>query len=376
MLSSSKKYLFVIPFISLVLACGKKEQQAPTAPPVIPVTVMEVSSGEASYFDEYPGTVVSLNEIELRPQVSGFITGVHFKDGDFVKKGQLLYSIDAQLYNANYDQSVAALKVQEANLVKAEKDANRYRELAKNDAVATQLLDNAEASLEVARKQADAAKANIKSVQTNVRYTKIHSPFNGVIGISQAKPGSPVSAGQTLLNTVSTDNQLAVDFNLVQNEIFRFSKMTKGKIADSTFSLVFGKDVYGHTGKLTLIDRAVDTQTGTVKVRLTFPNPEKMLRAGMSTTVRVLSNAAEPSIVIPYKAVTEQLGEYFVFVVGDSSKVHQQKIVSGRTIGANIIVKEGLNSGDKIVVQGVQNLREGTTISIGEADNSKPQATK
>ena len=126
----------IIAFITIVSACKNGGAPPPAAPPPAKVVLEAVRSGEAVYHDEYPATVVPLNEVELRPQVSGFVTGIHFKDGDRVKKGQLLYSIDAQLYNANYEQAVANLSVQEANLVKAQKDADRYRELAKNDAVA------------------------------------------------------------------------------------------------------------------------------------------------------------------------------------------------------------------------------------------------
>ena len=183
------------------------------------VTLEEVTTTNAVYYDEYPASITPINQVELRPQVTGFITGVHFQDGARVKKGQLLYSIDAQLYSANYEQAVANLKVQEANVNKAQKDADRYHELDKNDAVAKQLVDNADAALEVAKKQAEAAKANISAVSTSVRYTKVYAPFDGVIGISLVKPGAAVSAGQTLLNTVSTDGQLAVDFGVDQNEI-------------------------------------------------------------------------------------------------------------------------------------------------------------
>jgi membrane fusion protein (multidrug efflux system) len=308
----------------------KTSSSSQPQPPAVAVTLSEVTTAQASYYDEYPATVVPLNEIELRPQVSGFVTGIHFTDGARVRKGQLLYSIDAQLYTANYDQAVASLSVQEANLVKAQKDADRYHELEKNDAVAKQLVDNADAALEVAKRQADAAKANIKAVQTSVRYTKVTAPFDGVIGISAVKVGAAVSAGQTVLNTVSTDGQLAVDFNVDQKEIYRFTKLMKNqKAADSTFTLKFGADIYPASGRISLIDRAVDPQTGSIKTRLVFGNKEGQLRAGMSGTVRVLNNAKDKSVVIPYKAVTEQLGEFFVYVAGDSSKVSQRRIVLG-----------------------------------------------
>ena len=354
-------------FLILFATACKSKNTAPPPPPPPQVAVQEVAITDAVYYDEYPATVTALNQVELRPQVSGFITGVHFADGSRVRKGQLLYSVDQQLYAANYQQAVANLQVVEANLNKAKKDANRYHELDKADAVAKQLVDNADASVEVAQKQASAARANIQAVQTSVRYTKVYAPFDGVIGISSVKTGAAVTAGQTVLNTVSTDNDLAVDFNIEQKNIFRFSTLLseKSKPADSTFLLAFNGDVYPYPGKIVLIDRAVNPQTGTIKARLSFPNKGNILKAGMTGTVRIRNSASEQSIVIPYKAVVEQLGEYFVYMPGDSSTVSQRKVVLGKQMGTNIIVKEGLAEGDKIVTEGVQNLREGVKVKIG-----------
>ena len=368
LLKQVQKYPALIMLIFIV-ACNDKKAAPPPAPPPVQVTVQEVTVTDAVYYDEYPATVTALNQVELRPQVSGFITGVHFKDGDRVKKGQLLYSIDAQLYSANYEQAVANFQLQEANLNKAQKDANRYHELDKHDAVAKQLVDNADAALEVAKRQADAAKANIQAVQTGVRYTKVYAPFDGVIGISAVKVGAAVSAGQTLLNTVSSDKELAVDFSIDQKEIFRFTNLLSQKHspADSTFTLAFGTEIYPAPGKIILLDRTVDPQTGTIKARLLFPNNKNLLISGMTGTVRVKNNSSTQSIVIPNKAITERLGEFFVYVPNDSNKVSQRRVVPGKEIGSNIIIKEGLEKGEKIVVQGVQNLREGAMISVSPA---------
>jgi membrane fusion protein (multidrug efflux system) len=356
-------------------ACGSSKDQAPpAAPPPAKVTVQPVIKTDAVYYDEYPATINALNQVELRPQVSGFISGVYFKDGARVRKGQLLYSIDQQLYAANYQQAVAGLSVQEANLNRAQKDADRFHELDKNDAVAKQLVDNADAALEVAKKQAEAARANIQAVQTNVKYTKVYAPFDGLIGISAVKPGAAVTAGQTLLNTVSSDKELAVDFNVDQKEIYRFTKLMSetSKKTDSIFSLAFGTDVYPYPGKLALLDRAVNAQTGTIKARLIFPNNKNLLIAGMNGTVRVKNNSATQSLLIPYKAVTEQLGEFFVYVPNDSNKVTQRKIVPGKQIGANVIVKDGLKDGESVVVEGVQNLREGAAINTASSQPAAP----
>jgi len=371
MFLNTMKYYTAALSVLVLVSCGKKndQQAGMQGPPPVNVTLEEVKSTDAVYHDQYPASVNALNVVELRPQVTGFITGVHFQDGARVRKGQLLYTIDAQLYSANYEQAVANLNVQKANVVKAQKDADRYHELDKNDAVAKQLVDNADAALEVAKRQAEAAQANISGVSTSVRYTKVTAPFDGVIGISLVKVGAAVSAGQTVLNTVSTDGQLAVDFNVDQKEIFRFTNLLKNnKGNDSTFTVAFGTDIYPYPGKLQLIDRAVDPQTGSIKARLVFPNKDNLLRAGMTGTVRVLNSSSGNAVLIPYKAVTEQLGEFFVYVAGDSSKVSQRKLVLGEPIGSNIIVKEGLKAGEKIAVEGVQNLREGAVI------NSAPPA--
>jgi membrane fusion protein (multidrug efflux system) len=365
----------------LLTACGNSISDTPAGPPpAVKVVVEKVKIADAVYNDEYPGNITALNQVDLRPQVSGFISAINFKDGQRVKKGQLLYSIDAQLYAANYQQAVANSSVQQANLVRAQKDADRYHELDKKDAVAKQLVDNADAALEVSKKQYDAAKANIAAVATNVRYTKVFAPFNGVIGISQVKPGTAVTAGQTILNTISSDNDVAVDFNVDQKEIFHFSDLMKQKdVDDSTFTIAFGSDVYANPGRISFLDRAVDPQTGTIKTRLIFPNKDQRLRAGMNVTVRVKNNTSTKSLLIPYKAITEQLGEYFVYMPGDSNKVSQQKVVFGRQIGNDVIIKNGLKEGDSVVVQDVQNLKEGTVIqSVSAApamivDSSKKQ---
>jgi membrane fusion protein, multidrug efflux system len=359
-------YIFAAAIIFASCSDKKNQQQQQGPPPAVPITVATVSSTNAVYYDQYPGTINALDQINLTPQVSGYITGIYFKDGQNVKKGQLLYTIDAQIYKANYQQAIANLQVQEANLVKAEKDAARYNELAQHDAIAKQQVDYANATLDATKKQVAAAQANVASVHSNVQFANIYAPLTGTIGISQVKKGTAVVAGQTVLNTVSTDNPIAVDFTVDQKDIYRFTELQqrKQKVADSTFTIAFGNDIYPYPGNISVIDRAVDPQTGTIKVRLSFPNPKDMLKAGMNTTVRVKNTASKNATIIPHIAVDEQLGEFSVFVLGDSSKVHQQQVTLGTVIGDSIIVKSGLKPGEKIAVQGVQNLHDGTVVKV------------
>ncbi len=355
----------------LLYACGAgdKKADAPKPPPPVPVVTYTVQKGSATYYDEYPATVVALNEVQVRPQVTGYITGIYFKDGQFVRKGQKLYSIDQQQYQATYDQAIANLNVAKANLAKAQQDADRYTELQKNDAIARQTVEHAQADLQSYKMQLEAAKANVAGVQTNVRYATIFAPFDGTIGISQVKMGTAVSPGQTILNTISSDDPVAVDFALDQKDIARFVLLQqKGNTAnDSTFTLELpDQSVYKFPGHISLIDRAVDPQTGTIKTRLVFPNKNKVLKAGMSCNIRVRNNGNTQLLLIPAKAVVEQMGEYYVFVVNDSSKVAQRKIVRGNNILDKTIVKDGLQENDKIVIEGVQKLRDGGSVQVGK----------
>jgi len=360
-------YLFVIACLTSLLgiACGRDKAQQKTVP-AVPVTVYKIIPETAQYFDTYPATVTPLNQVDLRSEVSGYLTDIYFKDGQHVTKGMKLYGIDQQQYKGTYDQAVANLNVAKANLIKAQQDADRYQELAKNDAIARQVVEHSEADLQTAKMQVAASENNVKVVETNLRYSIIYAPFDGSIGISLVKLGSSISAGQTLLNTISSDNPMAVDISVDEKQINRFMDLLQKKTdgSDSTFSLVLpDKTIYPYLGKIILIDRAVDSQTGTIKTRVVFSNPRNNLRAGLTCNMRILNQNASNTILIPFKAVVEQMGEYFVFVV-NGNKVTQRKISIGMQINDKIIVREGLQAGEIIVIQGMQKLKDNAIVNL------------
>ena len=352
----------------LLTACGGKKEEKPQGPPPpTPVTAVKVTKGDATYYDEYPATITALVEVDIQPQVAGNITGIFFQDGQHVRKGQKLYTIDAQQYSANYNQAVANVNVQKANLNRAQKDANRYNTLAEQDAVAKQLVDNANATLQAAQMQVAAAEANAQAVQTNLRYTTIYAPLDGTIGISQVRMGAAVAPGSMPLNTISSDSPVSADVRADDSQITRFTRLQNQKQnpRDSTLQLVLpGGERYPYPGSVRLTDRAVDPQTGTLRVRITFPNPSKTLKVGMNANVRVKNRTDGPQILIPYQAVTEQMGEYFVFVVGDSSKVTQKKLTLGARINGNVVVNDGLNEGDVVVTKGTQKIKDGGRVKV------------
>ena len=366
-----KKYIktgFIAGVALMLTACGgKKDEQQQAPPPPTPVTAVKATKGNATYYDEFPATVTALREVEIQPQVAGNITGIFFQDGQRVRKGQKLYTIDAQQYRAGYDQAVANLNVQKANLNRAQKDADRYNTLAGQDAIARQVVDNASATLEASRMQVEAAQANIRQVATNLKYTTIYAPLDGTIGISQVRIGAAVAPGSVPLNTISSDSPIAADVQVDESEISRFLTLQNQKnvVRDSTFVLVLtGGSRYKYPGSVRIVDRAIDPQTGTLRVRIAFPNPDKLLKVGMNGNVRVKNSTNQPELLIPYQAVTEQMSEYFVFVVGDSSKVAQKKVTLGARINEKVIVKNGLKEGEVVVTEGTQKIKEGAKVKV------------
>jgi RND family efflux transporter MFP subunit len=366
-------------FIAMQLASCGSSNKGPQTPPPTAVSVYTVQTGDATYYDVYPATITALNQVDIKPQVSGNITGIFFKDGDHVKKGQKLYSIDQQQYQGVYQQAVANLNVSKANLAKAQQDANRYQTLAEKDAIAKQTLDHALADLEAAKRQVDASAANVSSVKTNLQYSTIYAPFDGTIGISSVKVGTAVYP-QTLLNTVSTDDPIAADVALEQSLIPRFNNYLQKGLGnnDSTFTVTLPDGtIYPFPGHIYLLDRAVDPQTGTIKARIVFPNPQEMLKVGVTCNVRVQNKSGDSTLLIPNKAIVEQLGENFVYVAQNNNKqAFQRKVLLGTRIGDKIVVKTGLQQGEQIIVDGVQKLRDSSAIQVGPPKPPKTAAGK
>jgi membrane fusion protein (multidrug efflux system) len=372
------RYIYwLAPVALLTWASCKSNQGKQTAElPPTPVNVVEAKKADAIYYDQYQGTVASLNNVELRSQVSGFITGIFFKEGDIVPKGKELYEIDRRKYIAAYNQAQANLLSAEANLVKAQKDIDRYNMLLKNDAIARQTVDQAVATYETSKSQVAVAKAGILSAKTDLSYSIISAPVTGRIGISQVRLGAQVTPGTTLLNTISSEHPIAVDVVVNEQDISRFYALQKSS-TDSTFKLQLsdGVTTYNKPGKVLAVDRGVNNQTGTIKVRVQFSNQEDILKDGMSCVLKVLNDQSGNRVQIPYKAVSEQMGEFFVFVSQDTI-AKQIKVALGPRVGTDVVIMSGVNQGDKVITEGFQRLRDGGKITLGSPAPAAPAQAK
>jgi len=356
-----------------LLSCGNGDPPPGPASQAIPVNLIRVDKKQLVYYDMYPASVVALKEVELRCEVGGDITGMSFKEGQPVKKGQILYEIDRSRYEATFNQAKANFDIAQSNLERAQRDADRYIRLNREEAIAKQRLDNSLTDLQNAKSQVLAARADLVKAETELNYSVIKAPFDGTIGISKVRMGALITPDQTLLNVVSSDDPIGVDFVIDEKELSRFQLVEKKPLdaKDSTFRILMPDNkLYPGNGRLDIIDRAVDPQTGTIKVRLSFPNHDRLLKPGMNCNVKVLNENSGSLLLIPYKAVVEQMSEYFVFKV-DSMKAKQTKISLGAKVGSNIIIRQGLNPGDEIVVDGIQRLHDGVRVALSPPNKEK-----
>jgi len=374
------KYIFSPGLVALLglSACHSSAPKSTALPPT-PVNVVEVKTSDAVYYDDYQATVTALNTVELRSQVAGFITGIYFKEGEIVGKGKQLYEIDRRKYLASYNQAEANVLSANANLVKAQKDVDRYNMLLKNDAVARQTVDQAETTYTTSKADVAVAQAGVLSAKTDLSYATITAPFTGRIGISQVRLGSQVTPGTTLLNTISSEHPIGVDVVINEQDIARFYKFQQSS-TDSTFKLQLSDGtLYAEPGKVLAIDRGVNNQTGTITVRIEFPNKEDVLKDGMSCVLKVLNSASGERMQVPYKSITEQMGEFFVFVYRDTTMMdtavkqnrrdtiaRQHKVKLGPRVGNDVVILSGLKNGDKVITDGFQRLRDKGKIVLGK----------
>jgi membrane fusion protein (multidrug efflux system) len=387
-------------------ACEHK-QTTPTPP--VPVNLMTATAQRVLYYDKYPATTIALKQVAMYAQVTGYITSIDFTEGTHVHRGQVLYHLDQRLYQAAVDQARASLRVDSGNLLQQQQDADRYVYLAKHNAVATQLVDHQLIALQNAKDSVFAAQQALKTALTNFTYSNIYAPFDGTIGISQVRVGNLLSPGTTLINTISTDDPMAVDFYINEAQLPHFEdlQMHVQKEIDSLFTIILPNgQIYPYLGKIAIIDRAVDPQTGTIDVRLVFPNPQFTLRPGMSCVVRVHNQDEAPQIVVPSRAVVEQMGEYFLFLAKDTVlatpareaggqsgrstdtsrktadtaatprlRAFQVKVQLGQTIGPDVVIKSGIHAGDQVVVDGVQAIHQGSLINASSKQPGNRDST-
>jgi membrane fusion protein (multidrug efflux system) len=358
--------------------CAPSEPPPPP-PPEIPV--VEVIQRDQPVLLEMVGETLGSVDIPIRARVEGFLEGMFFDEGWPVKKGQLLYTIDPQPFEAAVVEAKGYLAEAKTMLAKAESDLARIRPLAEMKAVSQQDLDSAVAEYEAALGSVQASEARLEQAQIELSYTKIHSPIDGRIGISEAKVGEFVgrSPNPVILNYVSQADPIRVRFSIDERQYLRFARKFARLRADTEdieqlraeraetdeqLELVLADGtVHDHTGRIVAYDAGVNPATGTFRMEADFPNPDNIVVAGQFARVRGVVDTRVDAILVPQRTILEQQGRFSVFVVKDDNTVEQRQIEPGYKVDQLQVIETGLKPGERVVFEGVQRLRDGLQIA-------------
>ena len=347
-------------------SCGKQGQNGSQM--IKELAVVSVSSSNVELISSYPAVIKGKQDVEIRPQVSGFITRLAVDEGSVVRKGQTLFIIDPVQYEEAVNAARAAVNVAKANMATAELTAQNKRELAKNNIIGAYDLQMAENSLLSSKALLAQATAQLVNAEKNLSYTRVSSPSDGVVGTIPFRVGSLVSPSiVTPLTTVSDISEMYAYFSMTERQLLGFTaKGTSSKDILSTMPSVQLKlidgTIYGDTGKVETMSGVIDQTTGSVSIRARFSNKSQILRSGGTGIVLVPAKMTD-CIVIPQKATYEIQDKRFVYVVDDKSAVKSTPIeIFTLDDGQNFVVTSGLKVGDKIVVEGISSLKDGMQI--------------
>lgn len=371
----------------LLLTAGCKEKSGGEMPPPN-VQVVEVIQQDIPVMEDFVGQTYGLSDISIQARVDGFLEGIFFEEGRRVRKGQLLYTIDPQPYEAKVAAARGVLAEANTQLVKAESDLARIKPLAEINAVSQSDLDAAVAQRDAAIGALDAARANLESANIELSYTRIYSPIDGLIGKTEVYPGDYVGRGITnvVLNEVSRIDTILVNFHLPEEkylEIARFLREAGSEDfrnqegqADLTLILADGS-IYPEQGSIRFANRQVNATTGTILIQASFPNSESLLRPGQFAKVRGTIDNIKGGLLIPQRCIQEMQGNYNVFVVNENNEVEFREIEVLTSYETRyMIVSSGLAPGERVVYEGLQKVRSGAIVNpeVQDISNSESES--
>lgn len=364
--AASRKVAAVTAAVVLIAAAGCKKAAPPAPPPPI-VQVAEVTLTNVARSADTIGQLDSPQNVDVRARVEAFVDKMLFIEGTEVKEGDPLFALDDKPYREQLAAAEGVLAQSNAALHKFENDVARLTPLAAKRAVPQQDLDNAISSVEAGKANVVSAEAQVQSAKLDVGYCDVRAPISGLIGAKQVSVGDLVGKGEpTLLATISTLDPIWFYCNFSEVQFLKAEREIRDralKIEDLPITLILA-DGSEHPvkGRIVFLDRAVDVRTGTLRARAEFSNSEKVLRPGMFGRIRIDLGVQPDSILVPERAVTELQGKNFAWVIDTDNKASQRAVKVGETIGGSVMILEGLKAGDRIIIEGLQKVREGSPV--------------
>ena len=368
------KGLFLLLFTILLLGCGnQKKNDFSEEKQKIEVGYITLNKQEVPFQQELSGRIKAIYKSEVRPQIDGIIKKRLFKEGSYVKKGDILYVIDPDSYQATYEEALATLKSSEANLITLKLKNERYKESVKFNVISKQEADDAKAAYLQAIALVEQNKALVKSAKINLDRTKIKAQISGFIGISNYTVGALVSQNQTnALTTIRDTNKVYVDLSQSNNQLFKLKKLNKDRIKEDKINvnIILPDDtVYKHTGKLKLQEISVDEDTGYVTLRAEFPNPDGELLDNMFVNT-VIESGSSSAFLVPQQAVTLDAKSNYIVTTIQKNNTTQTKIITViRAIGNKWLVTDGISQTDKIIIEGLNRINEKSIVIPKDLNN-------
>jgi RND family efflux transporter MFP subunit len=353
-----------------IFVSGCNRGRAATAAPTPEVEVTTVEQRDVPVYSEWVATLDGYVNAQIRPQVSGYIIKQDYTEGSVVRKGQALFEIDSRPFTAALDRAKGDLAQAQAQLGKSTLDVERDKPLAEAMAIAKSQLDNEVQAKLGAQAAVESARAAVEQAALNLEWTKVTSLVDGIAGIAQVQIGNLVSAS-SILTSVSQVEPIKAYFPISEREYVLVQKHSDAPSSKHTIRF-FGTSLeliltdgslYPQKGKILLADRQVDSSTGTIRIVAAFPNPGNVLRPGQYGRVRVETDMKKGALLLPQSAVAESQGTYQVVVVGSDRKVSMRTVKPGETVGTMWVIDEGLKPGEQVVVEGLQNLKQGTLVT-------------
>jgi membrane fusion protein (multidrug efflux system) len=362
---------------ALILAgCGPRDAGPPPEPEAVPVRVVSAVSRDIPLIEESVGQTRGAIEVEIRARVEGFIDAVRYTEGRPVRKGEVLYEIDPKPYLAALNRAKGNLATAEADHARAAQDVARYKPLVESNAISREEYETSVALERAAGAKVDAARAEVESAELELGYTKVTSPIDGWAGRSEVKAGALVGRGQsTLLTTLSRNDPMHCRFSLSEREYLDLARRVRreGELRPD-FELVLGDGrPHPHKGRFVFIERQVDPATGSILVEAAFPNPEGILRPGLFARVRFPIATLRDAVLVPARAVSELQATYSVAVVTPERRVEIRPVRVGPRVDDLWVVESGLESGERVVVEGLLKVRSGTRVAPSELDRETPE---
>jgi RND family efflux transporter MFP subunit len=381
LMRGARKLAIPLALATLVASCGERQQQGGPPPPA--VTVATPVKRTVFDYDEYVGRFTAINAVEVRARVSGYLEGLHFKDGQMVKQGDLLFTIDKRPFQNTLDQARANLVQAQSNLAYTESDYTRGQQLVRDKTITDQTFEQRAQAFRNAKASVSNNEAAVRQAELDMEFTELRAPVNGRIGDRRVSPGNLVTGGTggntTMLATIVSTDPIYFEFTFDEASYLRYERLAnKGQdVASRNASVpialkLIDESDFDHKGRMDFVDNVIDRSTGTIRGRAVFENPNGVFTPGMFARVRVPGSASYEALLVPDAAIGTEQARRFVVVIDEQDTARIKYVTLGQLTPDNLrVIKEGIGPDDRVVVSGLMQARPGQKVRP-EEQGAKP----